>query len=48
MRQYDNWGNPTYVRNDVGFMVINFCHKVPKMLEPFMFPSQATQVFWSE
>ena len=48
MKQCDNRGNPTYVRDDVGFMVVNFRHKVPKMSEPFIFPSQATQVFWSE
>ena len=28
-------------------MVVNFRHKVPHMLEQFIFPSQATQVFWS-
>ena len=48
MKQCNNRGNPTYVRDDVGFMVINFRHKVPKMSEPFIFSSQATQVFWSE
>jgi hypothetical protein len=48
MKLYDNRGNPTYVRDEVEFMVVNFCHKVPKMLEPFIFPSQATHIFWSE
>ena len=43
----DNRGNPTYVRDDAGFMVVNTRHKVPKMSEPFIFPSQATQVFFS-
>ena len=47
MKQRDAWGNHTYVRDDAGFMVVNFRHKVPKMLDPFIFPSQATQVFWS-
>jgi hypothetical protein len=48
MKQRDNWGNSTYVRDEAGFMVVNFRHKVPKMSDPFIFPSQATQVFWSK
>jgi hypothetical protein len=48
MKQFDNRGNPTYVRDEAGFMVVNFRHKVPQMLDPFIFPSQATQVFWSD
>ena len=48
MKQRDNWGNPTYVRDEAGFMVVNFRHKVPKMSDPFIFPSQTTQVFWSK
>ena len=48
MKQCDNRGTPTYVRDDARFMVVNFCHKVPKMSEPFKFPSQATQEFWLE
>ena len=43
----DNRGNPTYVRDDAGFMVVNTRHKLPKMSEPFIFPSQTTQVFFS-
>jgi hypothetical protein len=27
---------------------VNFRHRVPQMLDPFIFPSQATQVFWSD
>jgi hypothetical protein len=46
MKQFDNRGNPTYVRDEVRFMVVNFRHRVPQMLDPFIFPSQATQVFW--
>ena len=48
MKQSDNRGNPTYVRDEAGFMVVNFCQKVPQMLEPFIFTSQTTQVFWSD
>ena len=47
LKRGDNRGNPTYVRDDAGFMVVNFRHKLPKMSEPFIFPSQATQVFFS-
>lgn len=36
----DNWANPAYVWNDVGFFMVNF-HKLPLMFEPFIFPSQA-------
>jgi hypothetical protein len=43
----DNRGNATYVRDEAGFMVVNTRHKLPKMSEPFIFPSQATQVFFS-
>ena len=35
------------MRDDVSFMVVNTRHKVPKMSDPFIFPSQATQVFSS-
>ena len=48
LKREDNRGNPTYVRDDAGFMVVNFRHKLPKMSEPFIFPSQATQVFFSD
>jgi hypothetical protein len=48
MKKFDNRGNLTYIRDEVGFMVVNFHHKVPQMLEPFIFPSQATQIFWSD
>jgi hypothetical protein len=47
MKRHDNWGNNTYSRDETGFMLINFRHKLPKAAEPFIFPSQATQVFQS-
>jgi hypothetical protein len=28
--------------------MVNFRHKLPRMAEPFIFPSQATQVFFSD
>ena len=36
-----------YTRNESGFLVVNFRHKLPRLAEPFIFPSQATQVFFS-
>jgi hypothetical protein len=47
VKRQDNRGNPTYIRDKVGFLVVNFRHKLPRMLDPFIFPSQATQVFFS-
>lgn len=47
MKRSDNRGNPTYVRDDAGFLTVNFRHKLPRMAEPFIFSSQATQVFFS-
>ena len=44
----DNRGNPTYTRDELGFLLVNFRHTQPRMLEPFIFPSQATQVFFSD
>jgi hypothetical protein len=44
----NNQGNLTYVRDDIGFFTIYFCHKLPLMSEPFIFPSQETWVFFSD
>lgn len=44
----DSRGNTTYSRDESGFLVVNFRHKLPRMSEPFIFPSQATQVFFSD
>lgn len=48
MKPQDNRGNSTYIRDESGFLVVNFRHKLPRMVEPFIFPSQATQVFFSD
>jgi hypothetical protein len=48
MKRQDNRGNPTYVWDKEGFLVVNFRHKLPKTSDPFIFPSQATQVFFSD
>jgi hypothetical protein len=37
---------PLYVRDDVEFFIVNFFHKLPLLSKPFIFPSQATQVFF--
>jgi hypothetical protein len=44
----DNRGNPTYIRDDAGFLVVNVRHNLPKMSDPFIFPSQAIQGFYSD
>ena len=43
----DNRGNPTYNRDDVGFLVVNMRHNLPRLSNPFIFASQAIQVFYS-
>jgi archaeosine-15-forming tRNA-guanine transglycosylase len=48
MKRQDNRGNPTYIRDDAGFLVVNFRHKLARASDAFIFPSQATQVFFSE
>ena len=48
VKSHDNRGNATYVKDDVGFHLVNFRHKLPRMSEPFTFSSQATQVFFSD
>lgn len=48
VKAHDNRGNPTYTRDDAGFLVVNFRHTLPRMADPFIFPSQATQVFFSD
>jgi hypothetical protein len=44
----DNRRNATYVRDNAGFLLVNFRHKLPHMSEPFIFSSQVTQVFFSD
>jgi hypothetical protein len=48
VKAQDNRGNPTYVRDEAGFLIANFRHRMPRLAEPFIFPSQATQVFFSD
>jgi hypothetical protein len=44
IKQENTKGNPTYVRDDVSFLTVNFHHKFPLSFEPFIFPCQTTQM----
>jgi hypothetical protein len=48
LKRVDNRGNSTYIRDEASFLVVNSRHKLPRMAEPFIFPSHATQVFFSD
>ena len=48
MKRADNRENNTYAQDEAGFLFINFRHKLPKMVDLFIFPTQATQVFFSD
>jgi hypothetical protein len=43
---FDRWGNPTYKRDEDGFLLANFCNLKAKVTESFVFPSQVQQVFY--
>ena len=47
-KRTDNHNNNTYVRDADGFLVVNFKHNIPKSVDPYVFPSQCTQVFFSD
>jgi hypothetical protein len=47
MKRKDNQGNPTYVRDDVGFLIVTFQHRLPMTSKPFIIPNQVTQVLFS-
>ena len=46
-KRSDNRGNSTYVRDGDGFLVVNFRYNTPKSVDPYVFPIQCTQVFFS-
>jgi hypothetical protein len=48
VKRSDNRGNPTYILDDVGFLIVNIRHSLPRMSNPFIFAAQATQVFYSD
>jgi len=43
---FDRWGNPTYRRDEDGFLLANFHNFKAKVTEPFVFTSQVQQVFY--
>jgi len=43
---FDRWGNPTYKRDEDGFLLANFRNLKVEVSEPFVFPSQVQQVFY--
>ena len=46
IKRTNNWGNNTYAQDEVGFLLVNFRHKLPRMADLFIFLTQATQVFF--
>ena len=48
MKRADNLGNNTYARDEASFLLVNFCHKLLKMVDPFIFHTQATLGFFSD
>lgn len=47
-KRFGSHRNSTYIRDRDGFLVVNFKHNLPKQVDPFVFPSQCTQVFFSD
>jgi hypothetical protein len=39
MKKADSQGNNTYARDEAGFILVNFRHKLPRLADPFIFPS---------
>jgi hypothetical protein len=48
LKRQDARDNRTFSRDDARFLVVNFRHKMPQMSDPFIFSSQATQVFFPD
>ena len=46
--RYDARRRNTYIRDDDGFLVVNFRNNVSKAVDCYVFPSQCTQVFFSD
>lgn len=47
-KRTDNHNNSTYIRDSDGFLVVNFKHNLSRAVDPYVFPSQCTQVFFSD
>jgi len=43
----NRWGNPTYKRDEDGFVLANFCHLNANIDEPYVFLVQVQQVFYA-
>jgi hypothetical protein len=39
MKKADSRENNTYARDEAGFLLVNFQHKLPRLADPFIFPS---------
>ena len=46
-KRSDNHGNSTYIRDADGFLTVNFKHNTSRAVDPYVFPSQCSQVFFS-
>jgi hypothetical protein len=46
--RFDRWGNPTYRRDEDGFLLANFRNLKSEVTKPFVFPSQVQQVFYAD
>ncbi len=42
----DRWGNPTYKRDDDGFLLVNFIQLKARVDKPYVFPTQVQHVFY--
>ena len=48
MKPHDSQGNAAYTRDNAGFLIVNFRQKLGRLVDPFIFPNQATQAFFSD
>jgi hypothetical protein len=46
MKRQDNQGNPTYTKDDIGFLIVNFCHKFPQMKNPSYSRARQLKLFF--
>ena len=47
-RRHDNFRRDSYIRDEDGFLVVNFKVNTPKSVDPYVFPSQCSQVYFSD
>lgn len=47
-KRTDNHNNNTYIRDADGFLTVNFRHNLSRSVDPYVFPEQCTQVFFSD